>query len=112
MPGDSRSLHRALGQRVQALRDAKGWTQEALAQSVGIEPATLSRYETAKLPFPLDVLLRVADRLGTPLSDLVRTDDVRSKPDSETSKLLLVWRRLDRSRRRLALRLLREIARP
>lgn len=111
MAGDTRSLDKTLGERVQALREARGWTQEALAQAIGIEAATLSRYETAKLAFPLGVLARVADRLGTTLSDLVRSDDAPIKQDSDTSKLLLLWRRLDRSKRRLALRILREIAR-
>ena len=57
-------FERAIARRFGEIRRKAGWTQERLADRIGIEPATLSRYETARRPIPLDVLGRAAAALG------------------------------------------------
>ena len=52
-------LLREVGRRVAQIRRVRGWTQEALAGAVGIEPVTLSRLETG------DRTWRAAIRHGT-----------------------------------------------
>jgi transcriptional regulator with XRE-family HTH domain len=109
-----------LGTRVRKLREDRGWTQEELAQAIAIEPATLSRYETAKKAFPLDVLRRIATRLRVPLGHVLAdgggTPKLADAPnydrqvDPRHVELLDVWRRLPAGRRKLALRLLRTLA--
>ena len=110
----------SLGIRVRKLREDRGWTQEELAQAVAIEPATLSRYETAKKAFPLDVLRRIAASLRVPLGHLIAdgggTPKLADAPtydrhvDPRHVELLDVWRKLPAGRRKLALRLLRTLA--
>ena len=111
-----------LGTRVRKLREDRGWTQEELAQAIAIEPATLSRYETAKKAFPLDVLRRIAASLRVPLGHLIADGGAaaRSKladapnydrhADPRHAELLDVWRKIPAGRRKLALRLLRTLA--
>jgi transcriptional regulator with XRE-family HTH domain len=109
-----------LATRVRKLREDRGWTQEELAQAIGIEPATLSRYETAKKAFPLDVLRRIATSLRAPLGHLLAeggsTPRLADAPnydrhvDPRHVELLDVWRKLPAGRRKLALRLLRTLA--
>ena len=66
------------------LREDRGWTQEELAQAIAIEPATLSRYETAKKAFPLDVLRRIAASLRVPLGHLIADGGTAAHPSSPT----------------------------
>ena len=108
----------SLAARVRRLREERGWTQEELAQAVTIEPATLSRYETARKPFPLDVLRRIAASLRVPLGQLITDAPVASAatrmadaPSYERhADLISVWRRVPAGRRKLALRILRALA--
>jgi transcriptional regulator with XRE-family HTH domain len=111
-----------LGARVRKLREDRDWTQEELAQAIEIEPATLSRYETAKKAFPLDVLRRIAASLRVSLGHLLadggssgasRLADAANHDrhaDPRHAELLDVWRRIPASRRKLALRVLRALA--
>jgi transcriptional regulator with XRE-family HTH domain len=62
---------RLVGSRLQRAREKAGWTQEALAFRVEIDPTTLSRYETGRLPVPLEVLSKAATVLGVRLAHLV-----------------------------------------
>ncbi len=111
-----------LGGRIRKLREDRGWTQEELAQAIAIEPATLSRYETAKKTFPLDVLRRIAASLRVPLGQLIvdggtgGTSRLADAPtydrhtDPRHVDLLDAWRKIPAGRRKLALRLLRTLA--
>jgi transcriptional regulator with XRE-family HTH domain len=115
-------FYEILGGRIRKLREDRGWTQEELAQAVAIEPATLSRYETAKKTFPLDVLRRIAASLRVPLGQLIVEGAPPGAPkladapsydrhaDPRHVELLDVWRKIPSGRRKLALRLLRTLA--
>jgi transcriptional regulator with XRE-family HTH domain len=107
-----RTFHRALAERVRNFREGRGYTQEQLAQQVGVEPATMSRYETAKADFPLDVLVRVAAEFGISVSALVDIEGPRPPPAETTDEVMAVWRRLTPPRQRLALRILGQLRRP
>lgn len=64
---------RELGQRILLARLAIGMSQEHLGDLVGVERRTIQRYEAgARDPRFTDLLL-IADALGVPLADLVRT---------------------------------------
>jgi transcriptional regulator with XRE-family HTH domain len=58
--------------RVVALRQARGLSQEALAQKTGLNRVTLARLERAMHPPNLETLERIARALRVPLADLVR----------------------------------------
>ena len=117
----SKDFDQAIARRLRQARSRAGWTQEKLAEGVGIEPATLSRYETAKLPVPLEVLSRVGAVLGTKLGTLV--DVQRSLPGklsrpprggrtprrAEEAELVAAWATLRPRDRRIVIRLCQEM---
>ncbi len=101
---------RDVGGRVANARGNAGWTQERLARTLGIQPATLSRYEVAARPFPLAVLRGVSAALGVPLRELV--PEIQPEPDVAGHEAIVdIWNCLDADRRRLLLRLARELGR-
>ncbi len=101
-------LLRALGARLKALREPGGWTQEALAEAIDVQPATLSRFEGGQGGLSISSLKRAADALGVALAELLAVGEPPA-PDEQEATLLQVWRGLDAARRDLALRLLREV---
>jgi transcriptional regulator with XRE-family HTH domain len=60
-----------LGERIRAARAAKGWKQKHLAAQVAVEPITISRWERGATTPDLDVLGRVAEATGKPVSYFV-----------------------------------------
>lgn len=59
---------------IQERREAAGWTQEMLAEAIGVEANTISRYESGARQPSLQTLFRICEVLPTckALSDLVR----------------------------------------
>ncbi len=53
-----------IGGRIKALREARGWTQEGLAEHSGLHRNTIVRMETGAQAPSLDAYLLVADALG------------------------------------------------
>lgn len=63
-------LRRAIGKRIRESRTSLGWSQEALAESVGVGAEMLGRYERG-LKFPSHVtLMRLAEVLRLTIDDL------------------------------------------
>ena len=63
---------REIGDRIRVARlDAK-LTQEGVALRAGIERHNLNRIEQGHAAARLDTLLRIADAIGVPLTELVR----------------------------------------
>lgn len=63
-----------IGPRLRAVRKARGWTLEDLAQRASISVSTLSRLESGKRGASLELLVPLTRQLGIRLDDLVRTD--------------------------------------
>jgi len=61
-----------LGNRVRALRKARGWTQVEMAEMLGVDRSYLSEIETGKKDPSLRVLKTIADGFGLSLSKLLR----------------------------------------
>ena len=53
-----------VGERIKERREAKGWTQDKLADEAKISPGFLSEVEKHGKNISLDLLLRVANALG------------------------------------------------
>ncbi|MFI9497830.1 helix-turn-helix domain-containing protein [[Kitasatospora] papulosa] len=64
---------RAIGDHIRTARLAAGLTQEQVALRIGMDRATYNRIEMGHAAALLDSLIRIADAIGVPLSDLVRT---------------------------------------
>jgi transcriptional regulator with XRE-family HTH domain len=61
-----------IGQQIRLRRDAHGLSLSALAEQSGVSKGYLSQLETGSAQNPsVDTLSRIADALGTPLSDLL-----------------------------------------
>lgn len=59
-----------LAQRIRALRQAQGLTQEELAVRLGVSPTYIAHVETYWRGLSLPVLYRLAKVFGIPLRDL------------------------------------------
>lgn len=64
---------REIGQRIKAARDRKGWTQLQFALEANVSPSSVARWEGGKPP-PVRELMRVADLLDVPTSELVEDE--------------------------------------
>jgi transcriptional regulator with XRE-family HTH domain len=68
----STDIRARLGNRVRALRHARGWTQVELAELLGIDRSYLSEIETGKKDPSLTILKTIADGFNLSLSQLLR----------------------------------------
>jgi transcriptional regulator with XRE-family HTH domain len=82
-------------------RKARGLTQEALADMIGVDRTVISKVETEKLPYSQTFLERVALVLGC------HPADVLTGPPDEAETLTSLWRSLATADRKKALAILR-----
>lgn len=80
-------LIRMIGQNVRRVRLAHGWSQELLAERIGLEPLSVSRIETGRTAPSISALADLADALEVPLARLV---DVRREASAQGSMVHLV----------------------
>ena len=62
---------RQIGRRIAELRDRRGWSQRALARTVGLDQAVLSRVESGKRQARASELEKLASALGVEIGALV-----------------------------------------
>lgn len=63
-----------IGDRIKRLREARGWTQEQLAEHSGLHRNSIIRIETNAQGLSIDAYLVVADALGVPAWQLFRDE--------------------------------------
>ena len=63
-----------LNSNIKYLRNAKGISQQELADKVGIDRSTISRIENNEIETTVDNAIKIADALDIPLYDLVGKD--------------------------------------
>lgn len=104
-------LLRDIGQRVAKARTDRGFTQERLAEAVGIEPVTLSRWETGQRAVSVSTLARIAEVLEVGLGDLldVRRELPQAEHGPDEAALLRGFGRLTPNRRSLVVQIVREL---
>ncbi|GAB7045266.1 helix-turn-helix domain-containing protein [Catenuloplanes indicus] len=81
-------------QRVRGLRQARGWSLDALAARCHISPSTLSRIETGHRRIDLEQLVALARALGTTIDHLVEPvddEDVIIRPMPHQEPGLTTW---------------------
>lgn len=64
-------LEAAISKQINVERVEHDMTQQALADALGIEKATLNRYLTGKRSMPMPVFFKVADVFGLPAHELL-----------------------------------------
>lgn len=103
-------LAQAIGRRVQAARERRGWTQERLAEMLGVQAETVSRYETGAIPVSVATLMRLADVMNEPVEELLLVKETTAPYGSdEDAEFLSLWRALDPEGRQVVLDLLRRL---
>ena len=76
-----------VGGRLRTARRSAGLTQKQLAEALGVEPITVSRWERGVTTPSLPRLRRVAEVTETTVSDLVRAPDAASAHAVELAAL-------------------------
>jgi transcriptional regulator with XRE-family HTH domain len=87
-------LSRVVRQRIRGLRQARGWSLDALAARCHLSPSTLSRIETGQRTIGLDQLVPLAHALGTTIDHLVESaddEDVVIRPVPHQEPGLTTW---------------------
>ena len=102
---------RGIGRRVAQARKDRGWTQEQLAEAVGIEPVTLSRLETGDRALSLSTLSNISKVLDMGIGDLLDVERELPAPENspEEVELLRLFSGLTASQKDVLLRLAREL---
>jgi len=72
-----RSISRAVGGRLWALRKRRGWSQDVVADRVGLSQMTIARYERGSAPISIDALVLLADLYGQRVEDLIYPENRR-----------------------------------
>lgn len=63
-----------LGRRIRSERQSREWTLTDLARRCGVSAATLSKVENGRMGLGYENLIRVADGLGIPVTELFETE--------------------------------------
>lgn len=105
-------LLKDVGRRLARIRKDRGWTQEQLADKIGIAPVTLSRLETGARAMSLSSLSVIAKRLGVELGDVL---DVKAPAPQQNlppreNEILRLFRDVPSYRQDLLLKIARELA--
>lgn len=67
-----------IGRRIAELRDARGWSQEELAERLHVSRQTVSNWERGKTLVDVQSLAAMAGEVGCPLSELLGEEQVRA----------------------------------
>ncbi|MFG1609368.1 helix-turn-helix domain-containing protein [Actinoplanes sp. NPDC049265] len=87
-------LSELVRQRIRGLRQARGWSLDALAARCHLSPSTLSRIETGHRRIDLDQLVALAQALGSTIDQLVEPvddADVIIRPMERQEPGLTTW---------------------
>src|ERR1700744_5120595 len=80
--------------RLRGLREARGWSLDALASRCHLSASTLSRIETGHRRISIDQLVPIARALGPSLDQLVEpagSDDVVIRPRRDLGRDAVTW---------------------
>lgn len=61
--------------RIRDLREDRDWTQEHVANLLGVRQTTYSKYELGKILVPIDMLIKLADLYHVSLDYLAGRSD-------------------------------------
>ena len=90
-------LAERLGTQIAALRRSKEWTQAELAERIGVEPETISRFERGATVPSLQTLEKISHTLRVGIGELLTESSVQ--PDDQASKLAAWLAELDEPHR-------------
>jgi len=102
-----------VGARIRAARRARGWTQDELAQAVGVSRSAVAQWETDRAGQIRGNLTRIAEVLATPVATLLGAEAGRTvEPQTgDELALLRLYRDCSPEDRTLLLRTAHRLAR-
>jgi transcriptional regulator with XRE-family HTH domain len=102
-----------IGARIRAARREKGWTQEALAEAVGVSRSAVAQWETDRAGQVTGNLTRIAAALGANVEWLMHGTDRRAPVEAVTGDelaMLRLYRECGPEDRQILLRMARRLA--
>lgn len=103
-----RSVTELFGARIRELRRIRGFSQDRLAEVIGIDQKHMSRIELGKSYPSLDRLVRIAEALQVPLPSLFEFMHLET-PEVQTQSIEGMVKALDEESRRKAYRVIRAV---
>ena len=86
---------------IRSARKNAGLTQEQLAQMIGVNRATLSKYEGGQIELSISMLRKICEALNCPLSDIMSTDEMSVMIHNVVASDMTKWqKKLESSRRK------------
>jgi len=82
---------RALGQRLRDERKRRNFTQEALAEIIGVTPAFIGHIERGERSFSFETLVKLCNALGVTI-DYLLADTLSPKDDDVTDEIRALLR--------------------
>jgi transcriptional regulator with XRE-family HTH domain len=82
---NDRTYDRAVGALLRALRHQYRVKQEQLAERLGVDVATISRYERGERTMSVGTLLQIADQFHVPASTLLPPEHQPKAPESPST---------------------------
>ena len=76
-----------IGERIKQARKAKGLTQEELAEKLGCTKQSIAQYEKGRRSPKIDGLIKIAESLNIPTSDLLGEPRPTTQTDHTESRL-------------------------
>ncbi|MFT4195947.1 helix-turn-helix domain-containing protein [Ottowia sp.] len=90
-------LAQRLGTQIAVLRKTKEWTQADLAERIGVEPETISRFERGATTPSLQTLEKISHCLRVRIGELLA--ETSAQPDDQASKIAAWLAELDEPHR-------------
>lgn len=76
------TLRNSVGERIRAIRKARGLTQQQLAELSGLDDAYIGSLERGERNFSIDTLEKIINALNIPLSQLMYSDNEVNNTES------------------------------
>ena len=83
--------------RIKDAREARGWTQEKLAEEIGTTQQTIQRWETGQTDVKSGQILAISKALGVTVSFIMNVNDGSESKDAisaDEEELLACYRRM------------------
>ena len=99
------------GENIKRIRQEKKISRECLANKVGMSVFTVAKYEQNSRQLSVAMLYKIADALGTPVSELIKEDDNEStEPKSVGENIEIISIHIKTEEDKINIQKLKEIA--
>lgn len=102
-----------IGARIKAARQKRGWSQEALAEAVGVSRSAVAQWETGRAGQLTSHLAKIAETLDLGIEALTHGDTRKTEPQAATGDelaMLRLYRSCSREDQQFLLRTARRFA--